>query len=115
VRIQIVANQQNTVFQLLAFMEDFAHAEALCFQIKTTDVFETIKGDGKNKRWAVKMVDAKFTLPPPQGKDEIFSPEEKAKRRFINLEGLDYAQEHDDITVGFDSQEGMLHISQPLC
>lgn len=107
VRIQIVANAQNTVIQLLAFMEDFAHAEALCFQVKTTDVFETIKGDGKNKKWAIKMVDAKFTLPPPQGKDEQFSPEEKAKRRFINLEGLDYAQEHDDITVGFESQEGM--------
>ena len=107
VRIQIVANAQNTVIQLLAFMEDFAHAEALCFQVKTTDVFETIKGDGKNKKWAIKMVDAKFTLPPTQGKDEQFSPEEKAKRRFVNLEGLDYAQEHDDITVGFETQEGM--------
>lgn len=32
VRIQIVANAQNTVFKLLAFMEDFAHAEALCFR-----------------------------------------------------------------------------------
>jgi hypothetical protein len=106
VRIQIVANLQNTVIQLLAFMEDFAHAEALCFQVKTTDVFESIKGDGKNKKWAIKMVDAKFTLPPTQGKDEQFSPEEKAKRRFVNLEGLDYAQEHDDITVGFETQEG---------
>jgi len=110
VRIQIVANAQNTVIQLLAFMEDFAHAEALCFQVKTTDVFETIKGDGKNKKWAIKMVDAKFTLPAPQGKDEQFSPEEKATRRFVNLEGLDYAQEHDDITVGFESQEGMCYI-----
>jgi hypothetical protein len=110
VRIQVVANTQNTVIQLLAFMEDFAHAEALCFQIKSTDVFETVKGDGKNKKWAVKMVDAKFTLPSVPGKDELLSPEEKAKRRFINLEGLDYAQEHDDITVGFDSQEGTLHL-----
>jgi ribosomal protein L34 len=106
VRIQIVANAQNTVIKLLAFMEDFAHAEALCFQVKTTDVFETIKGDGKHKKWAIKMVDAKFTLPTSQGKDEQFSPEEKAARRFVNLEGLDYAQEHDDITVGFESQEG---------
>lgn len=110
VRIQIVANAQNTVIQLLAFMEDFAHAEALCFQVKTTDVFETIKGDGKNKKWAIKMVDAKFTLPPIQGKDEQFSPEEKAKRRFVNLESLEYAQEHDDITVGFETQEGMLQL-----
>lgn len=107
VRIQIVANAQSTVIQLLAFMEDFAHAEALIFQIKTTDNFESVKGDGKNKKWAVKMVDAKFTLPPAtSSKDEVLSVEEKAKRRFVNLEGLDYAQEHDDITVGFDSQEG---------
>lgn len=117
VRIQIVANPQNTVIQLVAFMEEFAHAEALCFQIKSTDTFETIKGDGKNKKWAVKMVDAKFTLPPAVGKDEQPSPEEKAKRRFVNLEGLDYAQEHDDITVGFDSQEGMrtfLKLARPM-
>lgn len=115
VRIQVVTNPQNTVFQLIAFMEGFAHAEALCFQIKSTDVFEAVKGDGKNKKWAIKMVDAKFTLPPaPSSKDYEHSPEEKAKRRFVNLEGLDYAQEHDDITVGFDSEEGMLCIGRAL-
>lgn len=109
VRIQILANAQSTVFQLIAFMEDFAHADALCFQIKSTDVFETIKGDAKGKKWTVKMVDAKFSLPPAAlGKEGDERPaEERAKRRFVNLEGLDYAQEHDDITVGFESQDGM--------
>ena len=114
VRIQVVANATNSVVQLLAFMEGFAQAEALCFQIKSTDVFEAVKGDGTNKKWAVKMVDAKFTLLPApsaaataSGKDQDVSAEETAKRRFVNLEGLDYAQEHDDVTVGFDSQEGM--------
>jgi len=115
VRIQVVANATNSVVQLLAFMEGFAQAEALCFQIKSTDVFEAVKGDGKNKKWAVKMVDAKFTLPSPppaaaaaaSGKEQEFPAEEKAKRRFVNLEGLDYAQEHDDVTVGFDSEQGM--------
>ena len=37
------------------------------------------------------------------------SPEEKEARvrgRFVNLEGLEYAEEHDDITVGFETQEG---------
>jgi len=113
VRIQVVANASNSVVQLLAFMEGFAQAEALCFQIKSTDVFEAVKGDGKNKKWAVKMVDAKFTLLPPpnaaataSGREQEISPEERAKRRFVNLEGLDYAQEHDDVTVGFESQEG---------
>jgi hypothetical protein len=114
VRIQVVANATNSVVQLLAFMEDFAQAEALCFQIKSTDVFEAVKGDGKNKKWAVKMVDAKFTLLPPpnaaaaaSGREQEMRAEERAKRRFVNLEGLDYAQEHDDVTVGFDFQEGV--------
>jgi hypothetical protein len=114
VRIQVVANATNSVVQLLAFMEGFAQAEALCFQIKSTDVFEAVKGDGKNKKWAVKMVDAKFTLLPPpnaaataSGREQELPAEERAKRRFVNLEGLDYAQEHDDVTVGFESQEGV--------
>jgi hypothetical protein len=114
VRIQVVANASNSVVQLLAFMEGFAQAEALCFQIKSTDVFEAVKGDGKNKKWAVKMVDAKFTLPPlpsaaatASGREQELPAEEMAKRRFVNLEGLDYAQEHDDVTVGFESQEGV--------
>jgi hypothetical protein len=113
VRIQVVANASNSVVQLLAFMEGFAQAEALCFQIKSTDVFEAVKGDGKNKKWAVRMVDAKFTLLPPpnaaataSGREQEIPAEERAKRRFVNLEGLDYAQEHDDVTVGFESQEG---------
>ncbi|KAL1589826.1 hypothetical protein WHR41_01779 [Cladosporium halotolerans] len=114
VRLQIVANAQNTVTQLLAFMEDFAHAEMLCFQIKSTDVFETVKGDGKNKKWAVKMVDAKFSLPAAISKGDEPSVEEKARRRFVNLEGLDYAQEHDDITVGFDSEEARDHFAKAL-
>jgi hypothetical protein len=114
VRIQVVANASNSVVQLLAFMEGFAQAEALCFQIKSTDVFEAVKGDGKNKKWAIKMVDAKFTLPPlsnaaatASGREQELPAEESAKRRFVNLEGLDYAQEHDDVTVGFESQEGV--------
>lgn len=105
VRLQLVSH--SNVVQLLAFMEDFSHADAMCFQVKSTDVFETVKGDGKGKKWAVKMVDAKFSLPhqPEKGEAEI-SPEEKVQRRFVNLEGLDYREEHDDITVGFETVEG---------
>ena len=39
------------------------------------------------------------------------SPEEreaKVRQRFVNLEGLEYAEEHDDITVGFETVEGEL-------
>ncbi|KAK3725978.1 hypothetical protein LTR37_000126 [Vermiconidia calcicola] len=110
VRIQLVA--QSTVVQVLAFMEDFSHADALCFQIKSTDVFETVKGDGKGKKWAVRMVDAKFSLPHHE-KGEV-SAEERVRRRFVNLEGLDYAEEHDDITVGFDTEADRDRFAQAL-
>lgn len=85
-------------------MEDFIHADALCFQIKSSDNFEAGKGDSKGKKWTVKMVDAKFSLPRRE-KGEI-DPEQKIRRRFVNLEGLEYAEEHDDITVSFDTEQG---------
>ena len=60
-----------------------------------------IKGDGKGKKWAVKMIDAKFSLPRDQTaegrekdrerekeKGEGLSVEERVRRRFVNLEGL---------------------------
>lgn len=104
VRLQVVS--QGSVVKVLAFMEDFSHADALCFQVKPSDVFENVKGDNKNKKWAIKMKEAKFSLPgQKEGKEDV-DTEEKSRRRFVNLEGLDYAEEHDDITVGFDTEEG---------
>lgn len=104
VRIQIVS--QGSVVLVLAFMEEFSHADALCFQIKSTDAFESGKGDNKNKKWTVKLVDAKFTLPHREkGREE--TEQDRIKGRFVNLEGLDYAEEHDDITIGFDTEHGM--------
>ncbi|KAK5134029.1 hypothetical protein LTR08_007034 [Meristemomyces frigidus] len=103
VRVQVVT--QSSITQVLAFMEDFSHADALCIKVMSTDTFETVKGDSKGKKWAVKMVDAKFTL-PKQEKGEIETVE-RVRRRFVNLEGLNYAEEHDDITIGFDTEEGM--------
>ena len=102
VRLQVVS--KDTVFQILAFMEDFSHADAMCFQVKSTDNIEKVKGDGKHKKWAIKLVDAKFSL-PSQEKGEM-DTEEALRRRFVNLEGLDYAEEHDDITIGFDTEDG---------
>ena len=115
VRLQVVTH--SSVVQVLAFMEDFSHADAMCFQVKSTDKFEAVKGDGKGKKWAVKMVDAKFSLPHVEkekedgkgGEEAELTGEalaERVQRRFVNLEGLDYAEEHDDITVGFETQEG---------
>ncbi|GIZ42911.1 hypothetical protein CKM354_000615900 [Cercospora kikuchii] len=111
VRIQIVS--QGQIVQLIAFMEEFSHADALCFQIKSTDVFENHKGDSKGKKWTVKLVDAKFTLPNREkGKEE---PEEvHRKSRFVNLENLEYAEEHDDITIGFETEQDRDRFAQAL-
>ncbi|KAI7191643.1 cystathionine beta-lyase [Hortaea werneckii] len=103
VRLQLI--QAGNVTRVLAFMEDFTHADALCFQVKSSDNFEAGKGDSKGKKWTVKMVDAKFSLPRRE-KGEI-DPEQKIRRRYVNLEGLDYAEEHDDITVSFDTEQVM--------
>ena len=105
VRVQLVAH--SGIVQVLAFMEGFSHADSLCFQVKSTDTFETVKGDGKGKKWAVKLVDAKFALPREREKGEGEGDvEERVRKRFVNLEGLEYMSEHDDVTVGFDAVEG---------
>ncbi|KXS97118.1 hypothetical protein AC578_2908 [Pseudocercospora eumusae] len=109
VRLQIVSKE--SVVQLLAFMEGFNYADAMCFQIKSTDVFEQSRGDSKGKKWSVKMVDAKFSLPPREKDD---SEEIRVKQRFVNLEGLDYAEEHDDISIGFDSEQDRDRFAQAL-
>ncbi|RMZ14656.1 hypothetical protein D0862_01964 [Hortaea werneckii] len=110
VRLQLV--QAGNVTRVLAFMEDFIHADALCFQIKSSDNFEAGKGDSKGKKWTVKMVDAKFSLPRRE-KGEI-DPEQRIRRRFVNLEGLEYAEEHDDITVSFETEQERDRFAQAL-
>lgn len=112
VRVQIAS--QGSVVQVLAFFEDFSHADAMTLRVKSTDVFEKTKGD-KGARYCVKLVDAKFSLPKKEKEgDEEQDDEEHAtwgkgvRRRFINLEGLEYAEEHDDITIGFEVEEGTL-------
>ncbi|GAB7356421.1 hypothetical protein MBLNU459_g7193t1 [Dothideomycetes sp. NU459] len=111
VRVQIVT-LRNSV-QVLAFFEDFSHADAMAFRIKTIDMFEKAKGD-KGAKHCVRLVDAKFSLPGKEKDDEEAGEEDPSetklwgkgvKRRFVNLEGLDYAEEHDDITIGFERGE----------
>ena len=108
-RVQIL--QRDSTVQVLAFTEDFSHTDALCFQVSSTDVIETSKGDGKGKKWSSKFADAKFSLPriPENGNNEGAPPEgglARIRRRFLDIESLEHAEEHDDITVGFDTQEG---------
>ncbi|OCK74669.1 hypothetical protein K432DRAFT_409670 [Lepidopterella palustris CBS 459.81] len=106
VRLQIV--QQDNICQLLAFFEDFSHADAMNFQLKSMDVFEKIERGGKH---CVRLVDAKFALPVEERKGE--GKIEKAegrkegwagvRRRFVCLDVVEYPGEHDDIVVGFDT------------
>ncbi|EON67248.1 hypothetical protein W97_06501 [Coniosporium apollinis CBS 100218] len=91
VRVQIV--KQDSVTQLLAFMEGFAQADAMGFQLRPMDVFE--KGEGRG-RWWVRLVDAKFALPNPK--------ERRREDGYVCLDQVVYPGEHDDVTVGFESE-----------
>ncbi|GAB7365095.1 hypothetical protein MBLNU230_g6186t1 [Neophaeotheca triangularis] len=128
VRVQVVTGRGGSqasgaagaaagITQVLAFFDGFSHAEAMAFQIKGTDDFELVGGDRKGG-WGVRLVDAKFGLPVAgsekggkgKGDGEQGTEGEEAKlravkRRFVNLEGLEYASEHDDVTVMFEGEE----------
>jgi hypothetical protein len=107
VRVQIVERENQ--HQLVLFFDNFAHAEAMNFKIQAMDVFEKIdkkSGLGStlgDKRWGLKLVDAKFAL--PGGRGEGREGKGVVKSRFVNLDLLEYAGEHDDVTVSFESQE----------
>ncbi|KAF2090401.1 hypothetical protein K490DRAFT_71985 [Saccharata proteae CBS 121410] len=106
VRVQII--QQESVVQLLAFFEDFSHASSMNFQLKSMDVFEKVDLKGKEARFGLKLVDAKFALKKEKkrdsegmaGRDEL----ERMKKRFACLDMPDYPGEHEDITVGFENE-----------
>jgi hypothetical protein len=97
VRLQVV--EQENVVQLLAFFEDFSHADCMNFPLKSMDVFEKVEKGGKA---AIRLVDAKFWLPPEEKKGEV----KGEARKFVCLDMPEYPGEHDDITISFDSQAG---------
>lgn len=93
-RIQVV--QQEKVVQLLAFFADFNHGKCMNFVLKGTDVLETFgRSSGKT---GVRIVDAKFAFPRDDGDPSSW---------FICLDMPDYASEHDDISIVFNSDSGM--------
>ncbi|KAH6639294.1 hypothetical protein C7974DRAFT_306381 [Boeremia exigua] len=108
IRLQIV--QQDNVLQLLAFFEDFSHADAMNFKLSSMDTFEKKDSGGK---YGVKLVDAKFALPVDQrrGEGKMQKAEGRltgwvgVKRRFVCLDEIEYPGEHDDILIMFDSAE----------
>lgn len=108
IRIQIVS--QDNIIQLLAFFEDFSHADAMNFQLKSMDKFEKTEKSGKA---CVRLVDAKFALPVEERRGEGKMGKEEGKisgwtgmkRRFVCLDQIEYPGEHDDILIGFDGAD----------
>ena len=109
IRLQIVS--QDGLIQLLAFFEEFSHADAMNFRLSSMDMFEKKDSGGK---FGLKLVDAKFALPVDQrrGEGKMQKAEGRvsgwigAKRRFVCLDEIEYPGEHDDILITFDSAEG---------
>ena len=93
-RLQVI--NQDKVFQLVVFFRDFSHGACMNFVLKVTDVFEIFS---KSAMFFLRLADAKFALP---------KGEEDKTRDFVCLDLPEYPSEHDDITIGFDSEQGML-------
>lgn len=92
-RIQIV--QQEKVVQLIAFLNDFNHGKCMNFVLKGTDTLESF---GRSGKFGVRIVDAKFALP---------KTDDDPASNFVCLDMPEYAIEHDDISITFDSEEGV--------
>jgi len=111
IRLQIVT--QDNITQLLAFFEDFSHADAMNFKLSTMDTFE--KSD-KGGKFGLKLVDAKFALPVEErrGEGKMQKAEGRltgwagVRRAFVCLDEIEYPGEHDDVLIMFDSAESKL-------
>lgn len=114
IRIQIV--EQDNIIQLLAFFEEFSHADAMNFQLKPQDEFQKKDKDGKA---SVRLVDCKFALPVEERKGEGKMGKEEGrltgwagmKRRFVCLDQIEYPGEHDDMLITFDNSESEYTLS----
>ena len=99
-RLQII--QRDTVIQLLAFFKDFQYGTCMNFVLKSTDNFESMtKSVSKSEHYYIRIVDAKFALPKK-------APEPNSD--FVCLDMPEYPSEHDDITIGFDTEAGKTSI-----
>lgn len=95
-RMQIL--QRETVVQLTVFMEDFSLGRSMNFVLKGTDELESFARSGK---FYIRFVDAKFAMPKSQ---------KELGGEFVCLDTPEYPGEHDDIVIGFDSEEGTLFL-----
>lgn len=106
-RLQIV--ERDGRHQMLVFFEGFIVADCLKFEVKRTDVYEQISGH-KNTgfgMFGIKLVDAKFTLPGSNKDDWLREGAQRdAVAKYVNLATDEYAAEHEDILIWFDTEQG---------
>ena len=99
-RLQVI--NQDKVFQLVVFFKDFGHGACMNFVLKVTDVFEIFS---KSAMFFLRLADAKFAM---------LKDQEDPTRNFVCLDLPEYPGEHDDITIGFDNEQGMLAYSPTM-
>ena len=91
-RLQIV--RQDKVLQLIAYFKDFHLGTCMNFVLKSTDNFESLT---RSEQHCIRIVDAKFAMPKKST---------EPSHSFLCLDMPEYPSEHDDITIGFDSETG---------
>ena len=97
-RIQILSqdNRGQRTFHLLAVLSDFPNGKIMSFQLHGANVFEATF---KSSKYCLRFIDAKFALPKSPDNTEMAWD-------FICLDTPEYPAEHDDIMIGFDSEQG---------
>jgi hypothetical protein len=75
----------------------------MSFPLKSTDIFET---SGKTGKYTLRIVDCKFAMPKarPHGEDNTVVSDHE----FVCLDVPEYPGEHDDITIVFETESGMV-------
>lgn len=94
-RLQIV--QSDKVLQLVGYFKDFHLGTCMNFVLKRTDNFESL---ARSEQYLIKVVDAKFALPKKSTEQD---------HEFLSLDMPEYPGEHDDITIGFETEAGKLN------
>ncbi|MCJ1403843.1 hypothetical protein MMC11_007066 [Xylographa trunciseda] len=90
-RLQIVQQEKNT--QLVAFFQDFPMGRSMNFILRGVDVYEAFT---RSQKHCIRFVDAKFAA---------LKDDKHHDWEFVCLDVLDYAAEHDDIVIGFDTED----------
>lgn len=91
-RVQIIRDDDH--IQLLLFLADFVHGKCMNLFLKGTDTYEMFE---KSKKFYVRFVDAKFAMP---------KTDDEEGWDMICLDLVEYPTEHDDIMIGFDTEDG---------